>query len=167
MNISTNSWHYRLHKYFNTGVYNKFNSASWSNYSQVTLCEYFWKTVGAIIGLMSVGIITAIFTLWFLNGLTIFVLALFNIFPEFLDYNVGFGTWLIIMTIITLVVTVYHVEACITGKIKFAPDYLTKYFPKKETSDSIVIPKQLGLVGEYIKAKKSKWCPLVEVVDNE
>lgn len=173
MNISTNSWHYRLHKFRSTETYhelrNHYNRPK--EYPSVSLCWYFWATVGTLfttlaLGLSSLLIGGAILT-WFLNGLTIFILALFNVFPEFLDYGYAFILWLFIMATMTALITFFSIVATAKGEIKFAPDYLTKLFPKKETSDSIVIPKQLGLVGEYIKAKKSKWCPLVEVVDNE
>lgn len=173
MNLSTNSWHYRLHKFRTTDTYQELrNHNRWpKDYPAVSLCWYFWATVGTMITTVFLGIgsilIGGAILAWFLNGLTVFVLALFNVFPEFLNYDFALWSWLGGMSAIIGATLFSSVVATVKGEMKFAPDYLTKYFPKKGDTCEKVIPKQLGLVGEYIKAKKSKWCPLVEVVDYE
>lgn len=168
MKISTNSWHYRLHKFRENDTYRNLrgSTSSWpEDYKTITLCNYFWSTVWTILTTLIgaiVGILILLFILYFFGGGILgFLLAIFNIFPSFLDYGAVFVSWffmsmgitasLIISTILTL-----------RGDMKFAPEYIIKHLPKKSVTK---VNSKPSLIGEYIQAKKSKWCPIVEVSD--
>lgn len=156
MKVNKNSWHYKLMKYF------KFDIIDDLKYGEnVTLCRYFWNTIGSILtllGAIMVGISSA--------GIASLVLLAFVIAPiSYLTQSyLGFG-WdmatelgVVMIWIVWVMIPLgVGLEATIRGNMRVFPSWMKfKIFPPAASSKP-------NILVEYIKAKKSKFCPLIEL----
>ena len=78
-------------------------------------------------------------------------------------------SWFILLGLITFGLTGLLPKS-IKGCIPWVPAYISKYFPewkrKEKKYRKMSKPEQPNILVEYIKAKKAKWCPLLEL-ENE
>lgn len=156
MKVNKNSWHYKLMNYFNFDIIVDLRYGS-----NVTLCRYFWNVIGSIIALL--GAITLGICATALASL---VLMAFVIAPiSYLTQSyLGFG-WDtaseigVVMIWICWVVLPFFVglEDAIKGNMKVFPNWMKIKLPEPapETKPNILV--------EYVKARKNKFCPLVEL----
>ncbi|ALA12129.1 membrane protein [Pseudomonas phage vB_PaeM_MAG1] len=134
MKIDKNSWHMRLHRTFETPVY----SAISSGWQIVTLCSYFWQTV-----LLVVWLAATVVSLAAVVGSVLYALVLGPLTGYVLGSTLavmGF-VWIGIITIFYGVWVFYR---------------LSRLMSSKSTSKD-------GILVAYLKAKKAKFCPVVEV----
>jgi hypothetical protein len=156
MKVNKSSWHYRLMNYFN------FKITDDLDYNRnVTLCRYFWNVVGSLISLLGgvlVGIAVA--------GIMCLALFAFLIAPisyltqSYFGFGWDFATDLgfIMIWIIWVIVPFFMgLEATIKGNMKVFPNWM-KIKPPEPAPDN-----KPNLLVEYVKAKKSKFCPLIEL----
>jgi hypothetical protein len=163
MKISKDSWHVKMHE--------KFGNTYPSEISGMSLCKYFWLTVwcfiktlflilGSIVVLVLLFIVTVVIPITFLiTGITD------NFLQEF-NYELAFA----ITMVEAIVVLMVGWEVYKQGAMKLYPSYLNfifKRFSSKTKEVRKTKYKEPSLVVEWIKAKKSKVCPMIEVVDND
>lgn len=136
MKISTKSWHFRLNQLVNE------NKAGEILMFGTTLCPYFWLTVRS---LLSIGMYLALLVALFI--ILIAAPVAFYWYPSALG-----GAGLIIWGVaaVMYLLTVFP---------KQVAEWLNKKYPGETT-----IEKKPNILVEYIKAKKAKFCPIVEVV---
>lgn len=156
MKVNKNSWHYKLMDYWDYKIIYRLNL----DYN-VTLCQYFWTVVGAI--LQSVG-----FAAMIVVAIAVFVSLAFAIIIAPINYlltayfgvpelyeGLGAVTIFLFWVVIPLVggIEEYH-----RGNIKGIPDWM------RSTSKEVVKKeKKPNLAWEYIKAKKRKVCPFIQL----
>lgn len=156
MILSKKSWHYWIYKQF-------------FKWTPTNLCPYFWKTVIAFI----------IFPVAFIFALPwALVTILINDPLENEDdkrlgrmAGLGFFTWFALWLLISMILMFFTKSSVtqaagavgwvITGTVIIGSfiDYMVR---KSRTK-----PKRSTLVGEFIKAKKGKYCPKIDWVENE
>jgi hypothetical protein len=155
MNISKTSWHYRLNGFMGTEVHRDLEYGD-----KVTLCRYFWGTVGGCLLLMLAALVMLSMGVVVLNTTAAFILgAIFYYFDApLVDYELG------LYTIFACGAFVWWV-AWSAGQLKWFPDYITKYF--KSESDKPNAPKEPSIVAEYYKAYKSKVCPYLSLKEDK
>ncbi|HEY4495339.1 MAG TPA: hypothetical protein VJC01_02740 [Candidatus Paceibacterota bacterium] len=176
MKINTNSWHYRIQKVFNRDNAN-------------TLCSYFWKVVGSMIGLSVIYTILSVTTL-----ISYFISPFFGYYPkrfsclifpsvDFFDKEFGvrgltsrkplfqfksasfYGYQLLLGGFIAYSISILGgwlwTIIIIMGIVAaiFLAWFLYVIFNKTRRTDSWIIVK------EYLKAVKNKTCPLIEYID--
>lgn len=156
MKVNKNSWHYKLMDYWD---YKIIDQLLYGN--NVTLCKYFWNTIGAI--LQSVGFVLMICTAIALLSLCFFgiivapinylLTAYFGV-PELCE-GLGVVTIFLFWVILPIIA---GFEEYMRGNIKGIPDWM-RSTPKEE----VVVTKSPNLVWEYLKAKKAKVCPLIQL----
>ena len=155
MKVNKSSWHYKLMKYF------KFDIISDLRYgSNVTLCRYFWNAVGSILmlfGAIALGIATVAI------GLCILLVLLSPISyltQSYFGFGWDFATELgVIMIWMFWVATplVAGFTAVFDGQMKVFPSWMKiKLLPPAASSKP-------NILVEYVKAKKNKFCPLIEL----
>jgi hypothetical protein len=156
MKVNKSSWHYRLMDYFNFKIINDLYSGT-----NVTLCRYFWNVVGSLITLLGgvlVGIAVA--------GVMCLTLFAFVIAPiSYLTQSYfGFGWdiatqlgFIMIWICWVIIPLCMGLEAAIRGNMKVFPNWMKIKLsePAPETKPNLLV--------EYVKAKKSKFCPLIEL----
>lgn len=152
MIISKDSWHYKLLEIWDREPY---------EYRKYSLCQYFWTVVWFILITPLVvvgGTIIAVGVLWCL--LLTPVIGLISGFIghplSIINFDV-FGTGLVIDL---LLVFVLGVSLYSEGKV------FPSWFPKKPTTSKKVESKP-SLLFAWIKAKKDKFCPLIEVENGD
>lgn len=156
MKVSKNSWHYKLATSVNTDV-----SFHLKHDYPVSLCQYFWSVVGAGVGWFIMGWF-ALFLSWaFLTPLATFFVAFAgtDLGSNFLSVSADIG-WVVIPVFWMAVPILIGAGEWQNGRIKFAPKWMKLNItrsPKKENKPSLIV--------EWVKAKKAKVCPLVEVSD--
>lgn len=144
MEISKKSWHYRLHMFYSN-----------TRHVPKTLCGYFWKTVGFCAFILAKT--SVLFAAAFLIGsppVEAIFAALSLTAPSVV---------LIPLYIIAGVATI-----AIIISVFFAIMYLLAKGVEK-TQDFIhdrSIKAKPTLIGEFIKAKKSKYCPLITIKED-
>lgn len=153
MNISKDSWHYKIVSFiFDKPEYN--------------FCNYFWKVV------------------WSLFLVCVFFLMIFVAFPYLLGLCIGqiahdvFGFsivlehtvtnwWLFVpFAYITYIVSALLVFGFIHFFFEFIPTTIRNY-KEKRLNQEIENPKEPGIVGTFIKAKKGKYCPRISYIDKD
>lgn len=161
MNISTNSWHYKMNKFVHGRLRVGVDVST-------SLCGYFWQTVFSpiivitfvLVGLLTITCMAWVF-LYVIGGLFSTVLVVFDILPESYilkptSYNLAFIPMSIIADI--LLVGVFHVS------------FIYKSYKERKIQESLEKNKPIDskplLVIEYIKAKKRKICPLINFTKN-
>lgn len=159
MKFDKNSWHVKLNKEYGS------NSVKTSiRYGdRISLCEYFWSTVVTVLSLTAFVVVLAA-----ISSLSVYVAictaaTLFStatgIWFDWISYDLGLG--LIVFSF--LVSLAVFIVALFDKETKWLPVYITKYF---KTSENTKVTKQKdkpNLFVEWIKAKKAKVCPLIEI----
>lgn len=149
MNVNTKSWHYRFNVWRTNMLMTKRKN---------TLCSYFWFTVFnmAFISFISGVVIGIVYMLGYSFHDTVLIQYGWDFIsmPFYVSIPVIFFSGVIIVSIVVLLALfLFFVGSCavhIFNKIK------TVYSDSK---------KEPGLVMSYIKAKKSKICPIIEFKD--
>ncbi|QAX98093.1 hypothetical protein [Pseudomonas phage PaGz-1] len=134
MKINKNSWHMRLHRALETPVYLNITSG----WKITTLCSYFWQTV-----LLVVWLAATVVSLAAVVGSVLYSLILGPLTGYVLGSTLavmGF-VWIGIIAIFYGVWVFYR---------------LARLMSSESTSKD-------GILVAYLKAKKSKFCPIVEV----
>lgn len=110
-------------------------------YIPSNLCNYFWRVVGILLfDTVGIAIILGI-----LGGIGFGIYKLYILFQtDLIDALLGVGLGLSMFSIIGIIVWL---------------DQRKRKRPKE--------PKPPGLVRSYIKARKERYCPLIEVVEEE
>ena len=156
MKIKKSSWHYKLNAYW--GEY-EFTDKVEEGF--MTLCPYFWLTVRNLVGcIISVGLL----------GLVTMFLVLF--LANFLDYFlIGFtgDSWILsddyrwdpLFVGIIFLAFMALLSDYLRHKGRFVPHYLKGILPKRKKR--VGKGKESSLVYEYLKAKKEKFCPIVQL----
>ncbi|WEY17811.1 hypothetical protein OJIADAOI_00040 [Pseudomonas phage SPA05] len=134
MKINKNSWHMRLHRKFESPTYLDISSG----WKSVTLCSYFWQTVFLVVwlALSSIAFASVI-------GSSLYALLL----GPATGYILG-GTLAIMGFIWIAVAAVFYGVSVFYRLARL----MSKRPDKKD-----------GIFLSYLKAKKSKFCPIVEV----
>lgn len=158
MNINKDSWHVKLHKWMETETYRDLH------YNRpVGLCWYFWATIGALLKLIG-GVLVGTILLCALGYAVIMILSpLYFLFASYTGWHFlsddYYETSLLVMIVLWIIFPlVVGVIASLSGEMRVVPNWMKldkHYTPAK--------PKQPSLVWEYIKAKKSKVCPIVKL----
>lgn len=161
MIVSKNSWHFKLNK--NWGGHDIRYTLSKGN--KISLCEYFWETVKSFVGLFAATIFMLGLCGAVLYGLLAPFVLLFSSFTgiwwEIPDYY-EIGAIVMIFTII--LVPIFAVLATLFGPMKVFP----KWFPVDKWLGQVIdkskehTPEKVNIIVEWIKAKKSKVCPIIE-----
>lgn len=163
MKISKTSWHYWLN--------NKLRDDSHTMYNlkrgyPVSLCWYFWFTIVTIIQALAGAIMLATFGtgLVYLSWVSVInpVVSMFALFTGYgyeLAYIEGLYIGIVLLCVITTWGGCYFYSQ---GEIKFAPEWLSKHF-KRQRKVAPVAHKEPSIFFKYIKAKKQKVCPLIEL----
>lgn len=170
MKINRSSWHWWLHKQLETKTYRRLVSG----YKSITLCQYFWSTVFALIQAIGLCVLTllgvlmlCIILLLVFNFLVVVFGALTGYFPSWVGQTqlgaaIGIGG---ITIILALSAGVSGFVDYYRGTIPFWPDYISKHFVKDaEESNN---KTESGLIVSYYKAWKDKFCPIVELEEVE
>lgn len=156
MKVKTTSWHYR---------FNVWRSSTWKTQRKNSLCSYFWFTV---IGLVYCSAIAAAVLIFFF-GLGFAIndelikhgLSVLNL-PFYAGYPVMFLMGIVGVAIIAGVIFGVF-GAIIYGKksaVHLIYSYNTRTQPNGER-------KEDGLLVSWLKAKKSKVCPVIEFDEGE
>lgn len=158
MKIKATSWHYRLNTSF---------CKNWNETVPPSLCPYVRVTLYRLTGLIALALIAAI-VIWFLGTVAVGFLGnaagVFEVNTLYLHWYSP-DIWPLIFLLGVLV------SACIVGVILLAigivielsetiSDWKYKRMHKRCTSPK---PKQPGLVWSYLKARKQKICPMIEI----
>jgi hypothetical protein len=164
VNINKSSWHFKLLDMLDFKLVWKL-----CNGDTVTLCQYFWNVVGAVLLGISTGSIITFLALGslfiaatMLSGLVIFFGASWLPAIEagsylYSNHRVGLLLVALVGTAFVWQTTIDQVRA---GLI--VPQWLKLYKrevvkPQKDAKPNILF--------EYIKAKKAKFCPVVKLED--
>lgn len=137
MKINQNSWHFKLH--------DKFSSKShWRFYQgkPVSLCSYFWRTIGLI--LLSICMM----------GFFILIAAVLISGPFFWLFEGDDRKAVFLVLIVEMVLLCMAVGSAIIDS-----DWWQKKRPK--------VKRDPGLFRSWLRAKKSKVCPLLELERDE
>lgn len=148
MEINRKSWHWRLNCAYYSTISDESSSFKYyleserydyilSNYIGNTLCSYFWKTIFNL-----VRIVLVLILVYLLSGALTFALVIGPIFAAITQFQAGYfefvpeyAAWTVILTMGLIGVLIYA-----SSKAEFE-----------------------GLVPEYIKARKNKFCPTLTV----
>jgi len=134
MKISSNSWHWKLNQFAHTKM---------TEDRKYSLCKYFWLTVASVL-LSMLMVFTALFAISFIVMPT---LALFDV----IENNPA--------TSVQAAIFCAFVIGC--GFMLLKEYYKETIKPK--IYGSTRQPKRVNIAFEYVKAKKSKICPILEV----
>ena len=165
MKISKDSWHYRLNDWVKGD-----SDTMWylrNNTRPVSLCWYFWFTVfscliAGIGGLFYItGAISAVFLVW-----ALLLNPMISLFALLTGYGYGmaqiehmyFGLSLGSLLAIVAGLLVWN-----EGGIKFAPDWMVNLFQRNPKPQPEPKEPEPSLIWEFIKAKKQKICPVIEL----
>lgn len=155
MIVSKNSWHYKLIMQWGSGDVPNILSYNES----LSLCQYFWGVIRAILGLL----VTIIMASVLFGGVAYVCIA-----PIALVFSAFTGIWwdipkyyelgmfILIFAPITLLFA--GIGATLFGPMKVFP----KWFPVDKWV-GMATPKKVNILVEWIKAKKSKVCPIIEL----
>lgn len=152
MIISKNSWHYKLLRLWDKEPY---------EYRKYSLCEYFWTVVWFTLTTPIVavgGIMIAIGLLWvlLLSPVIGLISGVIGHPLPFINYDVFWlGLLIDLLLVIVLGIGLFHED-------KVIPEW----FPKKLTVNKKTENKP-NLLFAWLKAKKDKFCPLIEVQEDD
>ena len=135
MNISKNSWHYRL-----LGKFDLFGVPS-------SLCPYFWAVVASLFIVVTAGVSVITLVISFASA----PLALFYSMDEIVEISkllagvvsLGFVEWV-------FVCFMFFIWGTVVG---------IKYIKRKIQNQSV--DKEPNILVEYVKAKHKKFCPKI------
>lgn len=158
MIVSKNSWHYKLNR--NWGSHDTRYDLG-KGYS-MSLCKYFWETVKSILGLI-VACVCA--TVLLSTVACIFLSPIVLLFSSFTgiwwDIPKYYEFGLVLLMAVIFVVPLVAIFATLFGPMKVFP----KWFPADKWMGMAITkaaPKKVNILVEWIKAKKSKVCPIIE-----
>jgi hypothetical protein len=153
MIISKNSWHYKLNEQWGSrSIRDKL-----AYDESLSFCEYFSSTIATTIGVVIAWSI-------FMAVLAPFVLMFSSFTGIWWDipkyYEIGMG--LLLMTII--IAPIAGILTTLFGPMKVFPKWLPvdKWVGIAVNKTIPVVPKKVNIFVEYVKAKKSKVCPMIE-----
>lgn len=165
MKISKNSWHYKLNKLAKNEIIGNLHS----NYFKPTLCRYFWATLLSIFVLLIKGIsilfglscVALLAWVTLINTFMTLFSLLTGIGMDHAVHDLGFATIISFIFFITLGSFISFIR----GDINFWPKWFPvgKWINKLRNKTNKVSETKPNLIVEYIKAKKAKVCPLVEL----
>lgn len=144
MNIKRTSWHYKLHNFWDEGRVPR----------DMTLCGYFWKTVWLLVCSITIIVVAPLIASLLLVAVAGIALTLVGIQPPDPTTLAGFFTCIVVGAVACLVVT-GAVAAFIKLKGKPHAKELSTNWKEREPS----------LLEKYLKARKDKYCPLIEFID--
>ena len=155
MKVNRSSWRYKLMKYFKFDIISDLHCGS-----KVTLCRYFWNVLGGLLhllGAVALSIATVVI------GLCILVTLLSPISyltQSYFGFGWDFATELGVIMIWMFWVAMPLVggfTAVFEGQMKVFPSWMKiKLLPPAASSKP-------NILVEYVKAKKNKFCPLIEL----
>jgi hypothetical protein len=168
MQISENSWHFKLNNLYDRNVIGYLKQGC-----NVTLCEYFWATVWSLICLIGscvkwVGIsIVCLVVFWLLVGNPLSTLIQLHsgwIVSGVDELQLG----LIILYLDLVIVTLIGILLAKDGHMKVFPKWLPipklwNWITDKASSQPKQVKSEPNLVLEFLKAKKQKICPLIKL----
>lgn len=159
MKLSKDSWHVKLNKEY--GI----DRVKWNIHygTPTSLCDYFWSTVMVICLLtllctaFTLGVGAVLYGILCLSGL-LFSPAT-GIWFDFIVYDMGIGLLIIsfVYGVVQFIIGLFNKE------VRWFPKYITKYFKTPENTKVLNENKKPNLFIEWVKAKKAKVCPLVEI----
>lgn len=147
--INKNSWLHKFNRRFSF-------CGGWSADRQTNLCSYFWMTVGSIICLL-LKTFVIIFLLSFAYALSVAIFSDITGIPVRSDSWESVPWWLWVFAPFVLPV----MASCIVGAIfvlLFLLSVITDLIKGAKKKK-----KKPGLLRSYLKAKKDKYCPLLQV----
>jgi len=164
MNINKSSWHFKLLDKLDFKISRRLKYED----EVVTLCQYFWNVVAAVIIGATIGFIMTFLVLGSLLVLSSMVIGLVIFFGAswlpvveyggfmFSYHAMGMGLSFLFSTAFIFQTAIYQVKAglIVPDWMKFSKQEIK---PKKETKPNILF--------EYVKAKKNKFCPVVKLED--
>jgi hypothetical protein len=167
MKISKNGLWYNLHKNWPTSEYSDLCRGY-----QVSLCPWFWKGCGVLAVFAAVVTFLLGLVLGALSSLfTLLISPYTGIWQPDTIVVLGFAITGIALLLFTGFGATELLPKSFKGEIPWIPTYIYKYFPewkaKEKKYRKMSKPKQPNILVEYIKAKKSKWCPLLELEEDE
>ena len=156
MKVNKSSWHYKLMDYFNFDIIDDLRYGD-----NVTLCRYFWNVIGSLLVALLVTFVAV-----GVAGIASLLLMVCIIAPiSYLsqsyfgfgwDFASEMGVTMIWITWV-LVPLGMGVDAVAKKQMKIFPSWMKiKLLPPAASSKP-------NILVEYVKAKKNKFCPLIEL----
>lgn len=161
--IKENSWHFKFHEKRRTQThYRLYNNQA------ITLCSYFWSTVGVLLLSLAqlVGWVIGAIGLIFITGALIYLLVIVPLNSLLFIYTgIGYehklSNGLVIVLVECIAAILVGIVTTLQGDMEVCPKWLK--LPKFDKDTKIVENKTPNLLLEYMKAKKAKVCPLVQL----
>ncbi|ADJ19432.1 membrane protein [Acinetobacter phage 133] len=158
MKIKATSWHYRLNTSF---------CKNWDESVPPSLCPYVRVTLYRLMGLAAIALITAI-VIWFLGTVAVGFLGnaagVFEVNTLYLHwYSPDIWPLILLLGILTTVFIVGGVCLAIGIVIELSEAISKLIYNRKYNKYITHKPKEPGLVRSYIKARKQKLCPMIEI----
>jgi len=146
MEFNTQSWHYWV-------LMDGFKASIYRGNFKVSLCKYFWMVVWSVL----VTTLAVLLGTFFVSVLSIIVLAPI---VSSISFYLGFGTLSIFGTVgvSTWILFVFSGLYVMNQLLDWCKDLFKWLRYKNYVREQA--PK--GLVGQYLKAKKDKVCPIIE-----
>lgn len=165
MKIKKNSFWFWLHESWGSGEYHELEYRGHA----VSLCPYFWKGCSILVFYVVCALAVTAVALFLLSMLfTLLVSPYLGIWLNNFIVTFNIMCWMVALIATILFGIVELLPASIKGDIPWIPTYISKYFPEWKSKEKkyrkMSEPeKQPNILVQYIKAKKSKWCPLIEL----
>lgn len=165
--MKQNSWHFKLHKFLGTSTYYSLRYGK-----QVGLCEYFWKTIIAMLLFIAVvGVCSLVLFATVLNPIIYLFTTLSGLGLGYYDSDL-LELGMIFIWINLACISWIGAGLAAEGRIKVFP----KWFPvdrwvdfsklkAKFSSKEDNTTKEPSLILQYLKAKKDKFCPMLKLED--
>lgn len=162
--IKKESFWFKLHKSWDTEQYYRLVRGH-----QVSLCSWFWKGCGVLAFYVLFAVISLIITAFLASMLFTLMVSPYLGFwlnEDIVSFNIF--AWFVTFMGLCLIAVIDRLPQSIRGNIPWIPIYVSKYFPEWEAKEikcrKVSKPeKQPNILVQYLKAKKSKWCPLIEL----
>lgn len=176
MIISKNSWHYRLLSFFDMKI-------------PTSLCPYFWKSVFAhgVVAVVLTMVSACLFFLFFLTGMiqlypnipdglnpfTLLAVLSWTEIGQIILYSLKNDLY-IIMSVISILYVLFAgtrrffhgliYDSALFAKIRKHDDYddYRRFKDKKRRESKDYKEAHPSVIKEYLKARKSKICPMLE-----
>lgn len=142
MRVREDSWHVKVNRFWK------------KDYVPKNLCSHFWSTIASVFVYPATLLGIVSFVLAGLAGIiVVIVMAILHLTPL-----------LILMVIGIAIGGMIGIFGVLFGLLT-----LVKYFSlkKPKTEKKVKPPKEPGLVSSFLKAKKMKVCPMIEMVSTE
>ena len=164
MIVNRNSWHVKLNREWGGSTV----AYALNGYTSLSLCVYFWETVkslftliGAILGALLIGAAA-------LYAVSSPVALIFSSFTGlWLDAKNYYELGLLILMSIIFIGPIVGVLATLFGPMKVFPKWfpVDKWFGMALSKTKEHSPENVNIFVEWVKAKKSKVCPIIEFKD--